>query len=93
MSALMGTLADAASVMTAEPVVTWDCTGRYSSLTYQDCQGQYYDTSGCYFLEHFAQYRPCAQICNDDVVHSIDEEKCRAYCSGDLLFQLFKLFR
>ena len=65
---------------------TWHCEGPYSKLTYQDCQEPYYDSEGCDFLEHFAQYRPCAQICNNVVVHSIDEEKCRAYCDGVYTF-------
>ena len=60
----------------------WTCTGLHSGVTYQDCQGD--DSKGFNFLEHFAQYRPCARICNDVVVGSIDEEKCRAYCTGDL---------
>lgn len=61
---------------------TWHCTGQYSDLTYRDCEGWYYNTTGCFFLEHFAQYRACATICNDVIVHTIAEMKCRSYCPG-----------
>ena len=83
---LMGIPADIAGKATTSIPhdLIWTCTGRYSGLTYLDSPGVYYDSSGCYFLEHFAQYRPCARICNDVVVGSTDEEKCRAYCTGDL---------
>ena len=60
----------------------FDCQGHYSKLTYQDCQGNFFNTTGCYFLENFAQYRACASICNYLIVGSLDEEKCRLYCPG-----------
>ena len=66
----------------ANPMNILSCTGEYSKLTYSDCSGHYFDSSGCYFLEHFNQYRPCARICNNVTYGSIDDEKCRSYCRG-----------
>ena len=66
----------------------FDCQGHYSKLAYQDCQGNFFNTTGCYFLENFAQYRACASICNNVIVGSLDEEKCRLYCTGKKLLIL-----
>ena len=63
---------------------SWHCTGPYSKLTYNDCMGNLFNTSGCYFKEHFAQYRPCSQECNNVVLGSLDEERCKAYCPGEI---------
>ena len=60
----------------------WVCRGQYSTLIYDDCQGEYYSTIGCYFMENFAFYKPCSAICNNATSRSIQEEKCRAYCNG-----------
>ena len=60
----------------------WVCRGQYSTLTYDDCQEEYYSTIGCYFMENFAYYKPCSAICNNVMSRSIQAEKCRAYCSG-----------
>ena len=60
----------------------WVCRGQYSTLTYDDCQAEYYSTIGCYFMENFAFYKSCFAICNNVTSRSIQEEKCRAYCNG-----------
>ena len=65
---------------TVLPDHIWTCTGRYRVVTYQDCQGD--DSKRCYFLEHFAQYRPCVQICNDVVVGSIGERNLERIVQG-----------
>ena len=46
---LMGIPADIAGKATTSIPhdLIWTCTGRYSGLTYQDCQGVYYESSGC----------------------------------------------
>ena len=58
------------------------CAGKFSTLTYTLCSGDYYNSAGCYFKEFFNQYRPCADICNNVVYGSLEDEKCRATCPG-----------
>ena len=65
---------------TEAPILS--CDGPYSDLTFDDCQGTYFNTSGCYFLENFAQYRPCDDICNYVILDSLDDYKCQDYCPG-----------
>lgn len=76
----------------AQQILYWFCSGDYSTLTYNDCQGNYYNTTGCYFIENFSQYRPCSAICNDVAYNSINEEKCRAYCDGECCWCWNSLF-
>ena len=68
-------------VTVASPLA-YHCTGSYSHLTFTDCQGAFYNSTGCYYLEDFAEYRPCSAICNSVTPGSLDEEKCRTYCPG-----------
>ena len=67
---------------TADTLYAWHCTGPHSSLTYNDCMGDFFNTSGCYYKMHFAQYRPCSQECNGVTLGAISEERCNAYCPG-----------
>ena len=46
----------------------WVCRGQYSTLTYDDCQGEYYSTIGCYlwrillFTSHVRQSATMRQV-------------------------------
>lgn len=71
-------------VTTESPVLS--CDGPYRHLTYCDCQGIYYNTSGCYlhFVQNITtQYRPCYEVCNGVVAGSNNEYKCQDYCPGE----------
>ena len=59
------------------------CTGKYSNLDYEDCQGQYfYNPVACYHNTITDKSIPCADYCNNKLVHSEDADKCHSYCPG-----------
>ncbi|XP_067939757.1 uncharacterized protein [Watersipora subatra] len=58
----------------------WQCSGKQSEYTYLDCQTDRNLTDGCYYLIHFAQYRPCNEVCDGVEIGSKDEERCNANC-------------
>ncbi|XP_067946950.1 uncharacterized protein [Watersipora subatra] len=58
----------------------WVCTGKLSRVTFDDCDKLGSQGQGCYYLRHFAQYRSCADICNDVIHYSLDQSRCDAYC-------------
>ena len=59
------------------------CVGKYSNLDYEDCQGQYfYNPVACYHNTITDESRPCADYCNNKLVHSEDADKCHSYCPG-----------
>ncbi|XP_067939072.1 uncharacterized protein [Watersipora subatra] len=60
--------------------IIWKCSGKQSEYTYFDCQTDRSLTDGCYYLIHFAQYRPCNDVCDGVKVGSRDEERCHADC-------------
>ncbi|XP_067939259.1 uncharacterized protein [Watersipora subatra] len=60
--------------------INWQCSGKQSEYTYLDCQTDRSLTDGCYYLIHFAQYRPCNDVCDGVEVGSRDEERCNADC-------------
>lgn len=76
------------TTVTPIPLLTWLCTGPYSDLDYRDCEGVYYITPGCYFLEPIDKYRPCAEICNDVVVNSKEDGICRSHCHGKKILKI-----
>lgn len=59
----------------------WHCTSD-SARTYKQCQLKGPEDKGCYFLEHFAQYRACFPICDGGVADTIDESRCASFCVG-----------
>ena len=62
----------------------WKCSGPETEYTARDCEVDKKKMTSdlCYFLPHFQQYRPCSGICNSVMFGSVDEDRCRAYCSG-----------
>ncbi|XP_067939353.1 uncharacterized protein [Watersipora subatra] len=63
---------------------SWQCSGKQSEYTYLDCQTDRSLTDGCYYLIHFAQYRPCNEVCDGVEVGSRDEERCNSDCPNFL---------
>ena len=58
-----------------------NCSGDYSTLTYDDCQGKYHDNqAACYHIPMHSQYKPCAGICNNRLYPSRAATKCQGVC-------------
>ena len=74
------------------PHQKWTCRGQISQLTFNDCQLMGDTDEGCYYLVHFSQYRPCSRICNDVLLHSINEDRCTAHCPGELFSTYVRLW-
>lgn len=64
-----------------DDIMIWRCSGDMAR-TYKECQLKGPEDKGCYFLPHFAQYRPCFPICDGAVANTMDDSRCESICVG-----------
>lgn len=64
-----------------DDIMIWRCSGDMTR-TFKECQLKGPEDKGCYFLDNFAQYRPCFPICDGAVANTMDDSRCESICVG-----------